>query len=221
MPDTYDSVAPEQGDATRIWLVDDSKSLRAMLANLLQAENGIDCSRQFQTAEDALAALSRETPPDVILLDVRMPGMGGLKAVRPIKSLAPQTHVVMLTTFYDHGSQQQALADGASALLLKSYSFTRIVEEVRRVVAHGPELFVTSDRLESPSVRMQSIEGDETLDLKRSAARSVMPTRGHFSWRCASQRFVRGAASFRQRVLQTFQRAAADRRQSVENPIAE
>jgi DNA-binding NarL/FixJ family response regulator len=210
MPDINDSVAPKQSDVTSIWLVDDSKSLRAMLANLLQGENGIDCRRQFSTAEDALDALARETPPDVILLDVRMPGMGGLKAVRPIKMLAPQTHVVMLTTFYDYGSEQNAIADGASALLLKSYSFSRIVEEVRGVVEHGPELFVASDRVESPLVPKKSVANDETLDMERSTAGSVAPARGHFSWRCASQRFVRGAASLRQRVLQSFRKPEVD-----------
>jgi DNA-binding NarL/FixJ family response regulator len=206
--ETQDYVALEPNRTTRVWLVDDSDSLRALLASLFREESGINCSHQFSTAEAALEALSHETPPDVILLDVRMPGMGGLRAIRPIKTLAPQTHVVMLTTFYDHGSQQQALADGASALLLKSYTYTRIVEEIRQVVKPAPELALAIPMAELSPERF--VESEETLEKEYSGVRSVAPARGHFSWRCASKRFVRGAASLRQRVLRTFRKPEMD-----------
>src|SRR4051794_30859970 len=75
----------------QVWLVDDSENFRSLLGALLEDEGGMQCARQFPTAEAVIAALEKEMPPDVILLDIRMPGMGGIAAVRPIKVLAPAT----------------------------------------------------------------------------------------------------------------------------------
>ena len=96
-------------DLLQVWLVDDSENFRMLLGSLLEEEGGLECARQFPTAEAVIAALEKETPPDVILLDIRMPGMGGVAAVRPIKSLAPATQVLMLTTFFDSQAKSMAL----------------------------------------------------------------------------------------------------------------
>jgi DNA-binding NarL/FixJ family response regulator len=119
----------------QIWLVDDSSNYRVLLADLLGSEHGLECTQQFPSAEAVLEALSRDQAPHVILLDIRMPGMTGLEAVRHIKRLARATHVLMLTTFFDSLAQTQALRDGASGLLLKTFPFEEIVRNIREVCA--------------------------------------------------------------------------------------
>jgi DNA-binding NarL/FixJ family response regulator len=118
-------------EPVNVWLVDDSGNFRELLADLLQDEGGIQCTAQFASAEAVLEALSGKTPPDVIVLDVRMPGMGGVAAVHPIRELAPETHVLMLTTFGDAHMKAKALADGATDFLLKSYEIGQIASRIR------------------------------------------------------------------------------------------
>ena len=120
-----------EGGVLRVWHVDDSANFRDLLASFLDAERGVQCERSFPSAEAVLHALARETPPDVILLDIRMGGMSGLDALRPIRSLAPSTAVLLLTTFYDSYAKAQALRDGASDLLLKTCRVGEIVERAR------------------------------------------------------------------------------------------
>lgn len=136
-----------EGKPIRVWLVDDSKNFRILLGTLLEEEGGFECSRQFACAEDLLDVLVHEAP-DVILLDVRMPGMGGIAAVAPIKALAPATHVLMLTTFGDSQAKAQALEDGASNFLLKSFPLPEIAQHIRNAHA-GPCILPKAEKFET------------------------------------------------------------------------
>ena len=117
--------------AINLWLVDDRKAYRESLAELFSQEDDINCDRQFSSAEAVITALVDGLPPDVILLDVNMGGMSGVNAVRPIKSLAPATHVVMLTTGHDFYAEADALRAGACGFLLKMDDFGKILDRVR------------------------------------------------------------------------------------------
>lgn len=181
----------------QVWLVDDSENFRTLLGALLEDEGGIECARQFPTAETALEALKHETAPDVILLDVRMPGMGGVAAVAPIKQLAPATQVLMLTTFFDGQVKKQALQDGAADLLLKSLSVEQIVERVRLVHRH-PERFPTVDILEDTEPATSDWMDRRVADVKNGRfsnpdVKSQPETgRPDASGNCISNRLVRG-----------------------------
>ena len=115
-----------------VWLVDDDEGYRTLLAELLTTQQGIDCPRQFDSPDAALSALASKTGPDVLLLDIHMHDWNGLDAIRPIKSLARSTRVLMLTTFYDGGSHSRAMEEGASGFLLKSCEVHRLAEHIRK-----------------------------------------------------------------------------------------
>ena len=114
-----------------IWLVDDDLSCCEQVARLLNAEPRVNCSRSFSSASALLATLGQEPPPDAILLDVQMPVMNGIEAIRPIKNLAPATRVLMLTSFLDHRLKEQSLAAGAADFLLKRNSPAQIIAAIR------------------------------------------------------------------------------------------
>jgi DNA-binding NarL/FixJ family response regulator len=124
-------LAPNAEAMLRIWLVDDDLSCCEQVARLLNAEPRVNCSRSFSSASALLATLGQESPPDAILLDVQMPDMNGIEAIRPIKNLAPSTRVLMLTTFLDHRLKEQSLAAGAADFLLKRHSPAQIIAAVR------------------------------------------------------------------------------------------
>ena len=132
----------------RAWHVDDSKNFRELLASFLALQPGIKCERSLPSAESALDALAREQPPDVILLDVRMDGMSGLDAITPIKRLAPQTAVLMLTTLYGPEDRARAIKSGASDILLKTFRVEEIVERARR--AHGTLILGRANESQQP-----------------------------------------------------------------------
>jgi len=125
--------APESAGtgAIRIWIVDDNEGYRVSLADLLAGETGFECSGMFPSAEAVLEALSRESPPDVLLLDIDMGGMSGLDAIRPIRLRAATTRILMLTAFFDTHRQSRALREGAADFLLKSYSMEKIFRRIR------------------------------------------------------------------------------------------
>jgi len=114
----------------RVWLVDDSNEFRELLSTMLAKDSGLDCSRQFCCASDALAALKQEAPPDIVLLDIQMGPECGLDAIQPIKTLSPATQVVMLTTCFDSISRRTAQQRGAVDFLLKSFSVEQIANRV-------------------------------------------------------------------------------------------
>ena len=118
----------------RVWLVDDSRNFRSLVAELLDSEQGFECSRQFSSAEAVLDALMREKPPDVILLDIEMGRLSGLEAIRPIKSIANSTHVLMLTSYSDSFTKMQALRNGAADFLSKSRDVIDISQHIRNVL---------------------------------------------------------------------------------------
>src|SRR5260221_12540735 len=75
--------------------------------------------------------------PDVLLVDVELPGMNGVDAVRRIKSISPATRIIMLTVFDDHDKIFKAICAGASGYLLKTAPVEKIVESIREVYAGG------------------------------------------------------------------------------------
>jgi len=120
-----------------VWLVEDNHAFRNTVARVLNRTEGMECSRHFANAEDALDALLGGAVPDVVLLDVELPGANGIEAVRRIKSISPATRVVMLTVFDEHDKIFKAICAGASGYLLKTSPIERIVESIQEAVEGG------------------------------------------------------------------------------------
>jgi DNA-binding NarL/FixJ family response regulator len=129
-------VVPNEG-VLSVWLVDDDFSCCENLSRLLSAEPRVNCSRSFSSATALLETLGQESPPDAILLDVQMPVMNGIEAIRPIKDLAPATRVLMLTSFSDHRLKEESLAAGAADFLLKRNPPAQIIAAIRAAACSG------------------------------------------------------------------------------------
>jgi DNA-binding NarL/FixJ family response regulator len=131
------AVKKNENRPIRIWLVDDNEGLRALLASVLGDEDGFECERQFGSPAAVLNALSQETPPDIILLDIQMGKDNGLDAISPIKALAKSTHVLMLTTFAGPESRERAFREGASDFMLKTWPVAEIAMHIRQAMELG------------------------------------------------------------------------------------
>jgi len=134
---------------TRVLLVDDQELVRGGFRIILSSEPGIDVVGEASNGQDAVR-MARELEPDVICMDVQMPGMDGLEATRLIVGDSDiRSAVLMLTTFDRDDYLFAALAAGASGFLLKSASPENLVEAVQ-VLARG-------DALLSPTVTRRVI----------------------------------------------------------------
>lgn|SRR5660397_79742 len=122
----------------RVGLVDDQQMVRVGLKMILESEDDIVVCCEAASGEDAIAGAA-EHRPDVVLMDIRMPGMDGLAATREVLRVAPGVRVVILTTFDDDEYLYGALRAGASGFLLKSADGDSLVNAVR-VVAGGEAL---------------------------------------------------------------------------------
>lgn len=122
-----------------IWVVEDHPSFRRTLARVLNAERDMRCSREFNSCELALQALDTEKgcEPDVILLDVGLPGMSGLEGIRHFRDRLPEAQVIILTVFEDDEKIFQAICAGASGYLLKTAGANMIVQAIHDALSGG------------------------------------------------------------------------------------
>ncbi|HEX5219451.1 MAG TPA: response regulator transcription factor [Verrucomicrobiae bacterium] len=117
-------------------IVEDSEQLRGTLARMIGRAEGFQCLGDYGTAEEALDAIPKN-PPNVVLMDINLPGMNGVECVRKLKQLTPGTQVVMLTAYEDTENIFNSLAAGASGYLLKRSKSAEILEAIRDVQNGG------------------------------------------------------------------------------------
>ena len=114
-------------DKTTVLLVDDHALFREGLAALLSTQEGIEIVGEAASGEEALEK-ARELLPDVILMDILMPGMGGLGATRKIKEEMPHTRVVILTVSEEEEDLFEAIKAGAEGYLLKTVKSRDLID---------------------------------------------------------------------------------------------
>ncbi|HEX6394284.1 MAG TPA: response regulator transcription factor [Acidimicrobiales bacterium] len=124
---------------TRVLVVDDHPIFRDGLAGLLATLPDMQVVATASTAEEALAHLA-ENSPDVVLMDINLPGTSGVEATRQIASIAPTTKVLMVTMVDDDDSVLAALAAGARGYILKEAAAEEISAAVRTIAAGGAVL---------------------------------------------------------------------------------
>jgi len=119
-------ITPEtRADALRVLIVDDHDLFRTGLRNLLE-EQGVQVVGEAATGTEAVQIV-RELAPDVVVMDLNMPGMGGVEATRHISALAPLTRVLMLTISDQDSDVMDAIIAGACGYLLKDSSIQDLI----------------------------------------------------------------------------------------------
>lgn len=117
-----------------ILIVDDDPLVCQSLRLLLSKESDMEVTATASDGESAIACC-RHHAPDIVLMDIRMPGMDGIQATRLIKSQWPAIKIMMLTTFKDEHNIRLALLAGAEGYLIKSLQVAAMAEQLRLVVS--------------------------------------------------------------------------------------
>ena len=117
-------------------VVEDDPSVRNILKSWVEGAAGFACQGVFPDVESALAPIARARP-DIVLVDINLPGLSGIECVRQLKPQTPHTQFVMQTVYEDSNSIFDALSAGATGYLLKTTSREALVAALREVHAGG------------------------------------------------------------------------------------
>src|SRR5437879_10206522 len=117
-------------------IVEDNEQLRNTLARVLNRSEGFKCLSHHGTAEEALKELPN-AKPEVVLMDINLPGMNGVECVRQLKQALPALQVIMLTVYEDTENIFSALAAGATGYLLKRTKGAELLEAIKEVHRGG------------------------------------------------------------------------------------
>lgn len=120
----------------KVAIVDDDEGIRTSLATLTRRAAAFKLTGDYPDAETALKEIPRN-PPDVVLMDINLPGIKGPECVRQLKTQLPAVQFLMLTVYEDSDSLFNSLKAGASGYLLKRTASTRLLEAIRDVHAGG------------------------------------------------------------------------------------
>ncbi|HTV62083.1 MAG TPA: response regulator transcription factor [Verrucomicrobiae bacterium] len=121
---------------TKIAIVEDSRTTRLGLERIINLWPGYRCVGACETAEEALRVLPREQP-DIVLMDIQLPGKSGIECVSSLKELLPAAQVIMLTVYEDPDRIFSAIRAGASGYLLKRATPDQVFSAVREVQEGG------------------------------------------------------------------------------------
>lgn len=133
----------------RVSIIDDDQALVKGLSQIVGAADGFVCASTFGSVEEAVPIL-RKDPPNVLLLDIELPGMHGDEAVRLLRNICPHTEILMLSVFADRRRIFESICNGASGYLLKSTPPEALLEGIRSARSGGSPI--------SPEIARQIVD---------------------------------------------------------------
>jgi DNA-binding NarL/FixJ family response regulator len=170
---------PEQNVMITISIIEDQREMRESLAECLGKAPGLRCIGAHATGEEGLRNIPKENP-DVVLMDINLPGINGIQCVERLKRLLPTTQVLMLTTYDDSDLIFDSLRAGANGYLLKNMPREEMIQAVQQVHAGGSPMSLQIARKvinhfhkTKPSSELEQLTSRE-LDILRLLAKGHM-----------------------------------------------
>lgn len=147
----------------KVVIIEDIKEIREGLQMLIDGSDGFVCAQTFASAEEALEKLP-DLCPDVALMDINLPGINGIEAVRRLKIQCSHTQFIMSTVYEDDESIFESLKAGASGYLLKKTAPTKILDSITEVYHGGsPMSGQIARKVISSFQQKDSIDNSELL----------------------------------------------------------
>lgn len=128
--------AKQPNPTITVAIVDDEPVVRMGLESLLKRSPGFTCGGVYADAESAMTGLPVR-PPNVLLMDIQLPGLDGISAIRTLRGRLPDTEIIMLTALEDHDRIFASFAAGAAGYLLKHTAPNKILEAIKEVNGGG------------------------------------------------------------------------------------
>ncbi len=141
--------------AIRVAIIDDDPDVRLGLSRLIEVSDGFACVGKYVDCESALEEIAKDDP-DVLLLDIELPGMSGSRGVSLFKEKLPQLEILMLTHHEENESVFDSLRNGASGYLVKNEPHEKLLQAIREVRDGGSPMSMTIARMVTQSFRRAS-----------------------------------------------------------------
>ncbi|HWO02746.1 MAG TPA: response regulator transcription factor [Blastocatellia bacterium] len=135
-PETTTASSPIPPALIRVAIIEDHREFRDYLAALIGGAEGFRCTGSYRSMEEALDKIKLEVP-DVVLVDIGLPGISGVEGIRILKRMHPQLVLLMQTVYDDDERIFDALCAGASGYLLKKTQPARLLESLKEAVSGG------------------------------------------------------------------------------------
>jgi DNA-binding NarL/FixJ family response regulator len=145
-------------------IVDDEPALLDSIATFINGSSGFRCASAYGSAEAALRGLPLDRP-DVVLMDINMPGLNGIECVRKLKTLLPAIQIVMFTVYEDTDKIFKALAAGATGYLLKRLPPAKLLQAIQEVHEGGSPMSSSIARKVVASFQMAPADSKQHLGL--------------------------------------------------------
>lgn len=155
---------------TKILVVDDHDLVRMGLARMLNDVPGFETVGEAQSGEEAITQ-ARSLQPDVVLMDVKMPGMGGLEATRRLHQANPGVKIIAVTAYDDNMHPTKLMQAGAMGYVTKDADFTEIVEAVRKVVGGG--LYMSNGIAQQLALKNFGGDGEDASPFEKLSHREL------------------------------------------------
>jgi DNA-binding NarL/FixJ family response regulator len=173
--------------AITVAIVDDEPVVRMGLEGLLKRSTGFTCGGVYSDAESAIAGLPVR-PPNVLLMDIQLPGVDGITAIRTMRGRLPDTEIIMLTALEDHDRIFASFAAGAAGYLLKHTAPNKILEAIKEVYTGGSPMsapiarrlvkFFGNDKMATASApstpQVQNVEANASLTAREREVLDLM-----------------------------------------------
>ncbi len=153
---------PHPSEKISVMLVDDHAVVRAGYRFLLESLNGIDVIAEATSGEQAVAEVGHYRP-DILVMDLTMPGMGGLEAIRRIRELHPQTRILVFTMHENPAFVEHVLQTGVAGYISKNSPPETLVDAIRGIAAG--DLFIDAKIAQSLVVRKTRSSGSQLASL--------------------------------------------------------
>lgn len=151
----------------KVAVFEDNKLLRESLRQLINNAEGMACSGAFPDASKLLRNMQMANP-DVVMMDINMPGISGIGAVQVIKEKFPQVRILMQTVFDDNDKIFAAICAGASGYMLKKTAPQKMIEAIREIFAGGAPMTASVAVKILQMFRLQSVsKNNEFIDLSQ------------------------------------------------------
>lgn len=170
MPSAGTRSSPPQepeGDLINVAIIEDQRDIREGLGVLINGTPGYRLTESFVSMEEALANIGK-AQPDVVLVDIGLPGMSGIEGIRRLREQHPKLLILMLTVYADDERIFEAMCAGACGYLLKKTPPARLLESVREVVSGGAPM--------SPEVARRVVQLFQRFGPPESADYRLTPT---------------------------------------------
>lgn len=131
---------------TGIVIYEDKNDFREALIQLVNSSDAYECVEAFRTCEEVIGQL-RLSKPEVILMDIDLPGMSGIEGVRQIRTMNSEVKIIMLTVFDDNKNVIDAICAGASGYLLKKDCLNKLFDAIDEVVHGGAPMSANIARM--------------------------------------------------------------------------